>query len=184
MFTTLAPNDQNLILSGYAGPGQLAIARRTADRLRMKFVDFGALFEQRAGMTADDLKGLYGDARLRAMESEVMSDIALNRSKLIHISGQVVGYNGHYDLLRTTGVVIALVASLDAVLQRLHLSLGSRYHDPRERGAALATLRREWAIRGADGLVEIDTSTMTEDAMIDAVIERWRALSGVIDWRG
>jgi shikimate kinase len=183
MLTTLSPNDQNLILTGYAMPGQLAIARHVSEKLRMKLVDFGAHFEERAGMTADDLKALYGDARLRALETTVVGDIALHRAKVIHISGQVLSFNGHYDMLRSTGVVIALVASLDAVLQRLHLALGARYHDPRERAAALAMLRREWAIRAADGLVELDTTALSEESMIDAIIERWRALSGVIDWR-
>ena len=184
MFGSLSPIDQNLVLTGYIGPGQLAIARRTAERLRMPFVDFGTRFEDHAEMTADDLKAQYGDSRLRTMESEVLENIALMRGTVLHVGGQVLGYNGHYDMLRATGVVIALVATLDAVLQRLHLSLGARYHDPRERAAALAMLRREWSIRGVDGLVEIDTSAMSEDAIIQEITTRYRTITGVIDWRG
>jgi hypothetical protein len=44
-------------------------------------------------------------------------------------------------------------------------------------------VRREWAIRHTNGSCEIDTSTLDENAIIDAVVTRWREITGVIDWR-
>ncbi|MDX2163556.1 MAG: shikimate kinase [bacterium] len=180
--TGVAPVDQNLVLTGYIGPEQLSIARRCAERLRMPFLDFATRFEDRTATTADALRAQYGDARLRSIESDLMDEIALARGSVIHISGQVLLGADHYALMRATGPVICLVATLDAVLQRLHLALGARYHDPKERGLALGTLRREWAIRTLPEIVEIDTSTLSEADMIDRITETWRALTGVIDW--
>jgi len=173
--------DQNLILTGYLGPGQLAIARRVAERLRMPFVDFESVLEDRADLSGEEMRIRFGEARLKTMESELVSEIALYRATVVHISGKSLLPN--YARMSDTGQVICLVATLDAVLRRLHLALGARYHDPREREVALGTLRREWAIRKQPGLTEIDTSYMSEDQMVEAIAAVWREKSGVIDWR-
>ena len=173
--------DQNLVLTGYLGPGQLAIARRVADRLRMPFVDFESVLEDRADLSGEELRIRFGEARLKTMESELVTEIALYRATVIHISGKSLLPN--YARLAETGQVICLVATLDAVLHRLHLALGARYHDPNEREIVLGTLRREWAIRKQPGITEVDTSYMSEDQMIETVAAVWREKSGVIDWR-
>lgn len=182
MFTTTAI-DRNLVLTGYMGPAQLGIARRTAERLRLRFVDFDQLFEARSGDTRDDMRALYGEARLKALEGELIGEVMLYRGTVIHIGGQTLLHNDHLARVSETGVVIALVAALDVVLQRLHLALGARYHNPREREVQIGVLKREWAIRKVEGVSEVDTSELSEDEMIEAIATRWRELSGVIDWR-
>lgn len=178
----VAAVDQNLILTGYIGPGQLAIARQVAERLRMPFVDFELLLENRAGLPGDELRIRFGEARLKTLESDLVTEVALYRASVIHISGKTL--LPHYARLSETGAVICMVARLDSVLRRLHLALGARYHDPREREMALGTLRREWAIRQKEGLTEVDTSYMSDEEMIESVAACWREKSGVIDWRG
>ncbi len=183
MFRSPSGIDQNVILTGYIGPGQLPVARGVAERLKMPFVDFAQRFEERADMPAEEMRALYGDSRTKALESELVDEIALFRGTVIHISGQILLHGDHYAALQSTGPVICLVASIDAVLQRLHLALGARYHNPRERSLAIGTLHREWAVRSQPGICEIDTSAMDEPAIIEAVASTWRNLTGVIDWR-
>lgn len=175
--------DQNLILTGYLGPGQLAIARQTAERLRMPFVDFDLRLEDRAEMTAAEVRALYGETRLKALEGQVIDDFALYRGHVLHITGGTLAQADYYDRLAPTGFVLVLVAALDAVLARLHLALGARYHDPRERDRAIGVLRREWAIRKRPGIVELDTSALSEPHMIDAITAAWREHATAIDWR-
>lgn len=175
--------DQNLILTGYIGPGQLAVARRAAERLRMPFVDFELVLEDRAGLSGEDLRIRYGEARLKTLESELVAEVALYRGSVVHVSGKTLGQSTHFARLSATGPVICLVATLDAVLRRLHLALGARYHNPNERDLALGTLRREWAIRKQPGIHEIDTSSLSEDEMVEKIAVMWREKSGVIDWR-
>ncbi len=176
--------DQNLILTGYLGPGQLSITRQVAERLRMPYVDFELVLEDRAGLSGEDLRIRFGEARLKTLESELVDEVALYRGTVIHISGKTLQQSSHYARLSETGPVICLVATLDAVLRRLHLALGARFHDPHERDIALGTLRREWAIRQREGIVEIDTSYLTEDQTVEAITATWREQSGVLDWRG
>jgi shikimate kinase len=176
--------DENLILTGYIGPGQLAIARRVAEALRMPFVDFQLQLEQRTGLQHDDIRTRYGEAHLKMLESEQISELILRRGAVIHVSGQTLLRGHHLEQLQATGVVVCIVASLDAVLQRLHLALGARYHNPRERDLALGMLKREWAIRQHHDVFELDTSYMTEPQMIDAIVALWREKAAVLNWRG
>jgi hypothetical protein len=76
--------------------------------------------------------------------------------------------------IQQTGPIICLVATLDAVLQRLHLTLGARYHNPGERALAVGQLKREWAVRKLDGIHELDTTVLSESQIIEAVIALWR----------
>src|SRR4051794_29251482 len=107
------PVDQNLILTGYTGPGQLALARRVAERLRMPFVDFEQVLEARADLSGEELRIRFGEARLKTLESELVTEVALYRGTLIHISGKTL--LAHYARLNATGPVICVVATLDAV---------------------------------------------------------------------
>jgi shikimate kinase len=175
--------DQNLILTGYIGPEQLQIARRTAERLRMPFVDFESRLESHAGMPGEEVRALFGEARLKTLEGELLSEMVLHRGTVIHVGGQTL-LRGGFDRLRSTGPIICIVATIDAVLQRLHLSLGARFHNPREREMALGTVRREWAVRKLEGIIEFDTSYLGETQMIDGIAALWHERAAVIDWRG
>ena len=149
----------------------------------MPFVDFESVLEERSGVSGDELRLRYGEAHLKLLESELIAEVALYRGTVIHISGRTLLQSTHFARLSDTGPVICIVATLDTVLQRLHLALGARYHNPQEREIALGTLRREWAIRKRAGVTEIDTSYLSEDQMVEAIAACWREKSGVIDWR-
>ncbi len=168
--------DRNLILTGYTGPNQPPVGRLVAARLGRRFINIDTLVEDRAGQALDEIRAVFGAARLKTLETEIALEAALYRDTVIRIGGQTLLHSGHYDRLAATGPVICLVAALDAVLQRQHLALGARYHNPDERALAIGHLKREWAARRLPGIHVIDTTYMTEDDMIEAVIARWREL--------
>ncbi|MBL8145672.1 MAG: hypothetical protein JNL34_04730 [Anaerolineae bacterium] len=175
--------DHNLILTGWMGPAQLEVARQTAVLLRLQFVDFDARFETLAGLPPDEVRALYGETRLKTIEGELIAEMALYRGTVLLIGGDTLLRGDTLALLRQTGPVIALTATIDAVLHRHYLQLGARFHNPRERERTVGRLRREWAIRGKDGVIEFDTSTLTNAEAAQAVADRWRALTAFIDWR-
>ena len=182
----LPPNsvDHNLVLTGWIGPAQLRVARRTAELLRLRFVDFDARFEAVAGQPPEEVRALYGETRLKTIEGELIAEMALYRGTVLLIGAGTLLRGDTLDVLMQTGPVIALVASVDAILQRLHLALGARYHDPRERELAVGRLKREWAIRGKPGVLEFDTSALTDAETAQGVADRWRSLTAFVDWRG
>lgn len=174
MITSSVLSDRNLILTGYIGANQLVIARRIAERLQMPFVDFERRLEDYAGMPMEDLQVIYGETRLKSVETEVIQEIILYRGAVILISGGVLMHGSNLARLRDTGMVVCLVATLDSILQRLHLALGARYHNPHERAVALGRLKREWSVRHLPGVREIDTSGMNDAEMIEKVATFWQ----------
>jgi shikimate kinase len=176
--------DHNLILTGYIGPEQLQIARRTAERLRMPFVDFESRLEDHAEMPGEEVRALFGETRLKTLEGELITEMVLHRGTVIHICGQTLLRSDHFARLRATGPVICIVATIDAVLQRLHLALGARFHNPHERELALGTIRREWVVRKHENIIEFDTSYLNDEQMIEGIAALWRQQAAVIDWRG
>ncbi len=170
----LPPQDRNLILTGYTGPNQPAITGRVAERLKMRFVNVDAHIETRAGLPIDEIREVYGEQRLKMLEVEAIDEAVLRRSVVLQVNGRTLLNADHLPRLQETGPVICLVAALDAVLRRLHLAMGARYHNPQERAQALGYVKREWAIRKHEGVLELDTTYLSSDEIVEAVMALWR----------
>jgi shikimate kinase len=174
MLTTLPISDRNLIITGYRGPNQPFVGRQIAERLRMPYVNTEQQFEERTGLSMEDFRARYGETRLKTIEVEIMEEAVLRRSTVMRISGRTLLHGSYLPRLLETSVVVCLVAQLDAVLQRLHLTLGARYHNPAERAQAIGLLRDEWAVRHLEGVHEIDTTALSEEQLVEQVIALWR----------
>jgi shikimate kinase len=169
--------DRNLILTGYTGPNQPIIGQQAAERLKMRYVNVESQIEAREGMTPEELRTRYGEARLKTVESEIMQDVLLVRGAVIRISGQTLLRGDYAKRVQETGPVVCLVVTLDAVLQRLHVSLGRSYHNPHERALAIGYLKREWSVRKLEGVAELDVTYLSESETIDALIALWQKMA-------
>jgi len=169
--------DRNLILTGYTGPNQPIIGQQAAERLKLRYVNVELQIEAREEMPPEELRTRYGEARLKTVESEVMRDVLLVRGAVIRVSGQTLLRADYARRLQETGPVVCLVVTLDAVLQRLHLSLGRSYHNPHERALAIGYLKREWAVRKLEGVRELDVTYLSESETVDALIALWQKMA-------
>ncbi|MCY4072631.1 MAG: hypothetical protein OXG60_15155 [Chloroflexi bacterium] len=169
--------DLNLIITGYIEPNRPRISRQLALQLGMELIDVERRIEERFGDTIDNIRAQYGEQRLKAIETEVMDDVALYRRALIRVSGNTLVNSGHLGEIQRNGVVVCLVASLDSVLRRIHLTLGARYHDSVERSLAIGELQREWKIREAENVVEFDATYISEAELIEQIANFWRDLA-------
>ncbi len=169
--------DLNLIVTGYIEPNRPRISRQLAHLLGMEMIDVERTIEDRFGDTIENIRALYGERRLKAIETQVMDDVALHRRVLIRVSGSTLVNIGRLDELQRNGVIVCLVASLDSILRRIHLTLGARYNDPVERSLAIGELQREWKIREVANVVEFDATYITEAVLIDRIADFWRDLA-------
>lgn len=173
----LTNSDANLILTGYTGASQPAIGRALAKRLNRRLVNVEDLLEERTGLTIDELLNTYGQTRLKNVETAVLEEIVLYRGAVIRISGETLSHNDNLERLAATGPVICLVAGLDTVLRRLHMSMGARFHDPAERDLRLGKLRKEWGARGQPGVYEVDATRLNADETTEAILALWAELA-------
>ncbi|MBL8117313.1 MAG: hypothetical protein JNJ78_07265 [Anaerolineae bacterium] len=174
----LAYPDRNLILTGYTGAQQLTVGQQIAERLHLRYVNVDSLLESRAGLDLDEIRLRYGETRLKMLEMEAMQEVQLYRGALIRMSGQTLLRTEYTKRLQQTGLIVCMVVTLDAVLRRLHLSMGGRYHNPQERALAIGHLKREWAIRKLEGVCELDLTDQNEAQMVERVCAFWEAMSG------
>ncbi len=174
----LAYPDRNLILTGYTGAQQLTVGQQIAERLHLRYVNVDSLLESRAGLDLDEIRLRYGETRLKMLEMEAMQEVQLYRGALIRMSGQTLLRTEYTKRLQETGLIVCMVVTLDAVLRRLHLSMGGRYHNPQERALAIGHLKREWAIRKLEGVCELDLTDQNESQMVERVCALWEAMSG------
>ncbi|MEL6151571.1 MAG: shikimate kinase [Chloroflexota bacterium] len=166
--------DSNLVLTGYTGPNQPAVGRALAERLNLKLVNVDDRVEDLADMTLDEIRSMFGQARLKDLENEVVNEILLNRGSVIRVSGEALAHGNNLERFVATGPVICLVAALDAVMARQHLAMGNRYHNPAERAVVVGELRRAWSVRGKPGVFEIDATYLNTDETIAAVVRLWQ----------
>lgn len=169
--------DLNLIVTGYLEPNRPRISQQLALRLGLAMIDVEREIEDRLGDTIENMRQLYGERRLRTIETQIMDEIVLHRRALIRVSGNTLLNSGHLAELQRNGVIVCLVASLDSILRRIHLTLGARYHDPVERSRAIGELQREWRIRDVENVVEFDATTITDAILIERIAAFWRDLA-------
>ncbi len=166
--------DRNLILTGYTGPNQPAIGQQVAERLKMRLVNVDTQIETRAEMTLEELQRRYGATHFKMLEAEIMQDVLLYRGAVIRVGGQTLLHGDYVHRLQESGSIICLTVTLDAVLRRLHLSLGARYHNPQERALAIGRLKQEWAVRHLEGIHELDATYLNESETVNAIIALWQ----------
>lgn len=169
--------DRNLILTGYTGPMPLAIGQQLAEKLRLRYVSADAQIEMRGGMDVETLRVRLGDTRLKMVESEVMQEVMLHRGAVIRVSGQTLLRGEYIKRLQQTGYIICLVVSLDAALRKLHLSMGGQYHNPSDRSLAVGRLKREWAIRKQEGVLELDVTDQSDAEVVESVRQLWEKVA-------
>lgn len=177
MIPPILQPDRNLILTGYIQPNQPRIGRQVAQRLGRRFVDVEELIEERMGDRPEAIRAQFGERHLKAVEDDVLDTVALMRSAVIRINGSTLANTDRRERLMANAATLCLVARLDAILQRLHVALGARYHDTAQRGAELGHLRREWAIRKIAGVEELDATYLSEPAIVDAIVAWWQVVA-------
>jgi shikimate kinase len=151
---------RNLILTGTVGVGKTGVGRLVAQRREdAKFVDVEIEIQQREGQTPRQIQEMYGIARLRTIEKNLIDELTLYRSTIIAISGRTLVESESVERLRETGPILCLTASLGEVLRRLHLTYGNWFHELDNRALMLGTIQRDQAVTTL-GLPTLNTTTL------------------------
>jgi shikimate kinase len=143
-----------------------------AQRLKATLYDLETEIMSREGQSAEQIRELFGEARLKAIETTLIHDLTLNRHAVILLSGSAVLDETNRRRLAESGSILCLTCSLNEILRRLHVARGAWFHNPHNRGIMLNRLKRERRAEALD-LPKLDTTQLTTDAAAAAVIEFW-----------
>lgn len=163
---------QNLTLTGPMGVGKTTIGRAVARRLGAEFADLENEILAREGQPADAIRELYGEARLKALETAAVHDLTLRRHTVIVVSGSAVLDEINRARLAEAGPLLCLTCRLDEILRRMHAARGAWFHSPAHRGMLLSRLKRERRVLTLD-LPQLDTSRLSVEEAVAAVAAYW-----------
>jgi shikimate kinase len=163
----------NLILTGPKGVGKTTIGRMLGRRLGVEVIDLETEIMTREGQPADEIRALFGEARLKALEAAAISDLALRRQSVLIIPGAAMLDETNRSRLAESGAILCLTCPLNEQLRRLHAARGAWFHNPYNRATMLSRLKREHAVT-ALGLTTLDTSRLSTDEAVSAAVEFWR----------
>ncbi|HLY25656.1 MAG TPA: shikimate kinase [Aggregatilineales bacterium] len=164
----------NLILTGQIGVGRVTIGRLIAKQVAATFFDMDTELQLREGKSSDDIRQLYGEARVRALEDELSRELSLRRGAVVSVNGPTLLDENNRARLSNSGPILVLTCALNEILRRLHSSQGTRFHDPKVRSAALYQIRRERQIHQLPDLPTLDTTVLSVEEVADRCVAFWR----------
>jgi len=108
-------------LIGMPGGGKSTVGRQLARRLAVDFIDTDAVVEQRVGMTIPELFERDGEAAFRAIESDVLAQLARDRQGVLATGGGIVLAAANREILRRHSTVVYLKATPRELVRRVRV---------------------------------------------------------------
>lgn len=169
---------RDLVLTGTIGVGKTAVGRAVAQKLDVPFYDVENEIQLRENQSPEEIRSLFGEARLRTLEADLISELMLVRSAVIAVNGTILSVSSNVDKLRSMGPVLCLTAALNEILRRMHVAQGARFHSPDSRSIAVARLKRDRLVMGLD-LPQLDTTGLSIEAVAEKSIQFWMEQSDI-----
>ena len=162
---------RNIALIGFMGTGKTAIAGLLGEKLQKKVVEIDDLVEKRAGKTISQIFEERGEIRFRALEAEAIKTITEMDDVVISCGGGAMINRINAERLKKNAIVILLVASPGAILERTSrddkrplLNVADRL----ERIDHLLKEREPFYREIAD--YRIDTTGLDENAVVEKIL--------------
>ncbi len=164
----------NIALIGFMGAGKTAVAKILADKLSKKLVELDGLIELKAGKSIPDIFRQDGEIAFRELEIETTRKVAEGNNQVIACGGGIVLNKINIDRLKERAVVVYLIASPDAILQRIGADTTARpllaKGDKALTIRQMLEFRQPFYERAAD--IKIDTSGLDITAAAETIIAR------------
>jgi len=157
---------RHVVLTGFMAVGKTAVGKRLARRLGRTFIDTDHVIESREGMPISEIFATRGEAEFRRVEREVVAELADHAPAVIATGGGTFIDDANRALLKSLGIVVCLVTSMETVLERA----GRSNKRPLAANADADALTRLYearmpAYRQADILIETDGLTVEQSVV-------------------
>ena len=155
------------------GSGKTTIGSRLAHELALPFYDLDREMDRRLGYSFHQLVEERGWVAFRELEYSICKEFArLNRS-LVCLGGGTVRYEWNMDVLRGTGMVILLTASLEELARRVRQADRPRVNV----GTSLEEdLEKIWSETGDKYRQAADLIYSTENKSIDEAVNELKPM--------
>ncbi len=112
-------NDKIVYLTGFMGAGKSTVGPILANTLGWDYFDLDKVIEERLGKKIKQIFEDSGEPFFRQVESEVLKELSKNKNIIISLGGGTIVNNNNLKIIRDTGKIIYLKASVDSIYKRL-----------------------------------------------------------------
>jgi shikimate kinase len=111
-----------IFLIGAMGAGKSAVGRTLARLLGYEFADTDHFIERQSGVDISFIFEKEGESGFRAREQRALETLSLHKNIVIATGGGCIKTPANRDLMRDSGTVIYLQASVDQLYERVRCS--------------------------------------------------------------
>lgn len=163
-----------IVLAGFMGTGKTVVGRRLATRLGRPLLDTDALIEQAERRSVREIFASDGEPRFRELERAAVREACAAGDVVVSTGGGTLVDDRNLDALADGGLLVCLTASPRTIARRVRSSVAER---PLLNGHPSLTGRiRELLDARAPVYarvpVQIDTSHLTVDEVVDEIVAR------------
>jgi shikimate kinase len=166
---------RNIALIGFMAVGKSAVGRTLAKRLRRHFIDLDRLIEKAEGRKVREIFASDGEDYFRRLEKRALAKALESDGQVIATGGGIVMDEENLKLLREQTTLVALTATIEALLARA----GSGHQRPLlsggDRRQKVEELMRQREDKYGQADFIVDTTRLTPAQVVDRIVERLSA---------
>lgn len=110
---------QNIYLVGFMGTGKTVVGEILAKKMAKEFIEMDAVIEEKQGIEIVDIFAQQGEACFRSLEKILLGSLSKREDLVVSCGGGLICDHENLKLLKETGVVFALTASVSTIYQRV-----------------------------------------------------------------
>lgn len=110
---------KNIALIGFMGTGKTVTGKILAEKTGMELMDMDSMIEERQQRSIADIFATDGQDAFRAMERELVQELAQKENLIISTGGGIVLNSDNISDLASSGLVVCLTASPNVIFDRL-----------------------------------------------------------------
>jgi shikimate kinase len=163
---------RNIVLTGFMGTGKSTAGRVLAGGLGLKFLDLDSIIEKEAGLEVKEIFSALGEAHFRNLESELIGKLTrgeLGTGLVVATGGGAVVDKANRAALKSWGVLICLMASVDEIIKRVGRNDDRPLLSETELKETVERLLREREGAYADCDLTVDTTSLNPDGVVEKI---------------
>ena len=162
----------NIILTGFMGTGKSSVGKMLAQKTGYVYCDLDAIIVGQVGMSINEIFAKHGETYFRELEANAVKQVSFADKQVVATGGGAVIREDNRMLLRKSGIIVNLEASVEEIYNRLSNDSGRPLLNDRKSSEKLAELLEQREQYYADADIRIDTTGKKVEDVVDEILSR------------